>query len=419
LDSEWIWENKTNLTNRSGDNIPLKENPIEELTQIARKAISAEDYSTFQNVSDKLYNHLILLTERDKYQLGFLFSEYRDYIKNLFSISLKSEDIHFTIYLVNKRIDLEQFFLELNCLKHENPLWRTNLNYLSIDFELYIQKSMLIEDDAHFEEILSAYSSIGEYYINKIIPKELPEYDFQKFKDYSHIKYFVSKFLGSGITSITEKLSEAKSLNRFQPVFTFFYLQGTVLESSSSNSTKLFLIHVLETAKRDAFKVYIDSAPSRITYMFFPFASGHVFKREIKILNKCKTLNGLLWACEYALQRGKLNNLILNQLKASMLSLIDLNESEGINIKKPFVRCIDEYDKLRSNLENSTNIHDQDMYVKIHEYLIFLEKESKDKEVWDDEVKNKFIVTFTRFSKLEDFRKLLEESHYLRDEQIT
>lgn len=419
LNPEWIAKYETNKMNHPREVFTLKENPIEELTQISRKAIASEDYEAFRKVSDKLYGHMVDLASEDKNYTSFFFSEYSTYIKNLFTGALKSEDTHFTYFLVNKRIQLEQFLLELTLPKDQNPVWKTQLHYLSIDFEPFIHKSALVEDEAHLEEVLRAYFRIAEYYIQKVIPKELPTYEYEKFTEYSDVKFFISNFYGTRITSIAERLGDLKNFKGFKSLFTLFALQSTVLESTASSSVKQYLIHVLETTKRDSYRIYVDLKPSRISFLFFPFSANYVFEKELKLLDRFQTLNGLLWACDCTLQGGLLNNMILNQLKASILGLIRLQVKEKLNVKKPFIRCLEEYDKLRHSLQDRSHLHDQDMYVKIHEYLIFLENQTKDQGMLDDELKDKFLAIRSQFTNLDVFQKNLEESHYLRDESIT
>src|SRR5690554_2246230 len=167
LDEEWAGMYITNRVNHNRQIFNLQINPIKEVTGIGRKLIEAEEYDSFRLLDKKYYNQLKSLSEIDYELRCFFYHEYKEFINVLFTPSLKSEAHFFTSYLVYRRIDLEKEMLLLKINKKQNPVWVHNHHYIQIDFSPFFYKTTVIKDETYFDAVITAYLSLGEFYIQK------------------------------------------------------------------------------------------------------------------------------------------------------------------------------------------------------------------------------------------------------------
>lgn len=415
LDDRWIGMYITNRMNK-GQIYRLQINPIKEITKIGRKLIESEDYESFRVLDEKFYDKLNSLGDSDFQFRRFFYQEYREFVNTLFSPSLKSEAAFFTTYLVHKRIELEKDILQLKVDKRQNPIWVSSHHDIQIDFSPFFYKTTVIKDEAYFEAVMSAYLRLGEFYIQEIAPTELPK--FEKIgHQYMTVQMLFSSYLGTGISNIAERLREENHIRHFQYLFRIFSLQGTVIQSQNSRSTKIFLVHILETAKRDSFEFYLRSNPYKISYLSFPF-NGFGLDYEIEVLDRTQILSGLLWACDLSIQFSQLSYMVLNRLNSTVFGLYRLKSEKGVDIAEPLDQCLDQFDKMRLNLSKTKSLHDMDMYLAIHSYLTTIKKGAGENNLLDKKLDKKLNSLFKKFKKLTTFKKALDSSHYIRDENI-
>lgn len=390
-------------------------NSFKIITEISLVAIKDFDQSSFEIIVRSIYLKFLEISESEKsieIKRG-LYYKFRDIFNDLFAYALKEKNSFVMNKILQARFEIEKKVIATNLIiDYQDKYNGWNFNF---DFEDFYNKTFQSNEEIICVEIVDLYRD----FFSEIIKVKFPDtfkYDFEKpfenlietsivSTNYSLIEKFVKSSGTSKKTLILKKLSNL-----------FATLDLIILESKNHIDTKSYLLQVNNIHKVKFLKVLIEEAQIKnIEFSHYPY--GIADTSEIKKLNSSIILKSQLNSVDYFFQKNVLNNLVLNDLKASAFSMISLYENDKSKSKKILKLIIEKFDYIRSLIKDNDSNEKKDVYIKLNKYLGYIENGLKQK-VNDTELSEMLNNVNSKFEYLEKFKSELKEQGYIQDNNL-
>lgn len=394
--------------------------PINLINEIGLSSIKEFDNNTFELINEKILSFfkdsVSEQLEKDEHiDLIGLYHNFMDLLSDFYELSLKERNEKFSKTIVNTRFSIEyevlensdnKIFSEFNDFKDEYRHWQLNF-----DVEKFFKKAVQYNEDEICELLINNYISFAGKSIVKLYPKGL---------EYSKNKHFEVIF-GLGATFEPLKMfakladilfaNERYSLGHL--VFNAFQsMEYKIFELNTTSNTKCVIFSVLHNYKRDIYERYLDSPNSDyIGYADFPFKNGAHIREKVK----CNSIYlGLLEIVDLLFSKNKLNNVVLNIVKAEMFLMAGKKDFNNILLD----RTIEKLKKLSKQISKNDSDYKKDLYLKLEKYLSYIQESLKANKA-PKELIEKVEKTLNTFNHNERFQKELDKKGFVSDERIT
>lgn len=396
--------------------------PISLIYEIGIGAIKEFDKNTFElinsNIESFFRNRINKrLKEGAIIDVKEIYYNFTNLLTDFFEFSIKEHNSEFSNQAINTRYKIEIIVLQnidnKSILEEfrdfDNIYKHWNFNF---DFENYLKKAVKYNEDEICGRIIHRYHSFLTHSIVNLYPKNII---YNRENHYETAKLSEIVFDPLRILSNFSEILITHGKNLIlNEIFTAFYvIEGKVLDIDTANSTKCFIYHVIHNYKKSIFQLFMESPETtRISYMFFPF------KDSIRIYEKtdCKIpFFGALEMLNIIFSFGKLNNVVINQIKAEMLHLIRIKEFSN-NL---LISAIDKFVELSSLIKETDSNSTKDLYLKLIEKLEIIDNELRKQNNIPKEIIEKMEQAIKSFDKKSRFQEELKSQGFISDERIT
>lgn len=395
-------------------------NPINLINEIGLSSIKEFDNNTFELINEKIVsffkdNVAEQLKKEDHIDLIGLYYNFNDLLSDFFELSIKEKNEKFTKTVVNSRFLVEnevlkysdnKIFSKFKDFKDEYRHWQLNF-----DAEKYFKKAVQYNEDEICELLIDNYLSFVGQSVIKLFPKEL---EYTKEKHFEVIMKLDTTF--EPLKMFTKFAEILFTHNRFylaQKVFNSFQtIEYKILELETSNTTKCLIFKVIHNYKKDIYEKYLSSPNSEyVGYANFPFKNGIHIRQKIN----CNSIYlGLLEIVDLLFSKNKLNNVVINIVKAEMFLMIREKDFDNILLSK----TIEKFKKLSKQVSKSDSDYKKDVYLKLEKYLTYINEDLKSNNA-PKEIIEKAEKTLATFKHKELFQKELDKKGFISDERIT
>jgi len=395
-----------------------QKDPINIINEIGLTSIKEFDNITLEIITSSIVSHFKKITEikDDKSLINIrkLYYKFNELLSNLYQLSIKEKNEIQSRRIVRSRIEIEEIVLEnidkpnfKELTDYDNKYKHWDLNFAT---ENYFKKAIQFNEDEICADVIQNYSSFIEKSIVKLYPQNI---------NYSKDQHFEVATKSDSIFEplrIISNLSKIillhKKMHLFQHVFTTFYVvEETILKIDTTDTTKCFLLNVVLNYKKDTFSLYANS--SEVNYIessFFPFQHPTFTYEKIK----CSIpFLGLLNSLDTLFAIDKLNNIVLNKVKAEMLHLLKIKEKPN----KLMFRAIEKFEEISSRITDTDGLYKKDIYLRLLENLRIVHSVAK-QESSDDEIIERLSRSIEKYSNSEKFTNDLKDKGYISDERI-
>lgn len=401
--------------NEEIDEDDYETNSFKIITEISLVAIKDFDQSSFEIIIRSIYIKFLEVSKSEKsFEIKRnLYYKIRDIFNELFAYALKEKNSFAMNKILQARFGIEKEVITTNIIiDYQDKYNGWDFNF---DFEDFYNKSFQTNEEIISVEIVNLYRDFFSEIIKVKFPKTF-KYDFEKpyensietslvSTNYSLIEKFIKSSGNSKKTLILKNLSNL-----------FSTLDLIILESKNHNDTKNYLLQVNNIYKEKFLKVLIEEAQVKnIEFSNYPY--GIVNTSEIKELNSSIILKSQLKSFDYFFQKNVLNNLIINDLKASAFHLISLYETNEVKSKELLMLIINKFDYIRSLINENASIERKDVYIKLNKYLNYIENELN-QTINDTELSQLLSNIKSKFTYYENFKQEIKKEGYIQDNNL-
>ena len=193
-------------------------------------------------------------------------------------------------------------------------------------------------------------------------------------------------------------------------------MDSIILGSNNHDDTKNYLLQINNIHKEKFLKVLIgDAQIKNIEFSYYPY--GIAMTSEFKKLKSSIILRSQLNSVDYFFHQNVLNNLVINDLKASAFHLISLYEHDKSTSKKLLKLIIEKFDYIRSLIKDNDSIQRKDVYIKLKKYLEYIEN-GLNQKVNDTELTSIINNVKSKFKYLEKFKTELKSEGYIQNNNL-
>jgi hypothetical protein len=381
-------------------------NSIKEFDSITIEIITQNIVSKFKEICNQKDSKSLI-------NLKSLYHKFNELLTNLYQLSIKEKNEVHSNLILRSRIEIEKIVLEnidderfKEFVDYDNKYKHWDLNFTIKDF---FKKAIQFDEDEVCSNIIESYSFFIEKSIEKLFPKDL---DYSKDQHYEIATKSEPLFEPLRIISdLAKSLQLSKKFHLFKQIFTVYYVvESLIAKLETTNNTKCFLYNVVLNIKTDTFNLYIDSSEVRyIESSYFPFQHPiHHYEKT----NCTIPYYGLLNILDILFSRNKLNNIILNQVKAEMLHLLSLKDTSILIFK-----ALDKFEEISSRIKKSDTDYKKDLYLRLSENIKIVNSVANEKKV-DKHILKRFNNSLKKFSNDKEFEKELKSKGYISDERI-
>lgn len=448
----------------------IEKNPIAMLKEIGANALVQKDNVTIELILNQLFLHLKKIVfdgEKDSVLDSsvinrYMYNSIRELVEFHLPIALNNDNNRIVRKLTYCRNALELFVI-----KNRLPLsnWSSKWEYrgwdICFDYEKFFNKAILLDNRELAEIIMDAYHEYCEYIVRHYLPNTFREY--KNYYTLSDEADLCSYLLNSQIRMFVERAILYKRLDTFKKIFNLFSLEITVLKSGNTVSVKRYLLHLLNNSKEHTFKKYLNHIVDDIDTYHFPY--GMVLQSEIKTTDTAIIFSSLLESTKLSLSKNKLNNMMINRLKTEGMGFINDWKSSNKNVyqkvekqnpnhflmllmpifpwllsnsytdsqkeeqkpqistndiyKKLFIELIKHFEGLKDSIpkKNCTD-YQKEIYIHLHRYMGYIKSYYINEFIDDTESLELMNKVLNDFDKVDIYRKQLQESGYLINENL-
>jgi len=412
------WAETEFVSEREDDKISFyQKDPLVILKEIGLNSIKEFDSITIEIITQNIVSRFKeICKQKDSkslINLKCLYHKFNDLLTSLYELSIKEKNEIHSNLILKSRIEIEKIVLEnfnddrfKEFVDYGKKYKHWDLNFTVKDF---FKKAIQFDEDEVCSNIIDRYSSFIEKSIEKLFPKDL---DYSKDKHYETATESEPLFEPLRIINDLAKSSQlSKKHHLFKEIFTVYsVVESLIPKLNTTNSTKCFLYNVVLNIKKDTFNLYIDSSEVRyIESSYFPFQHPiHHYEKT-----KCTIpFYGLLNILDILFSKDKLNNIILNQVKAEMLHLLRLEDTSKLIFK-----ALDKFEKISSRIKKSDTDYKKDLYLRISENIKIVDSVAKEKNV-DKHILERLKNSLKKFSSEREFEMELKSKGFISDERI-
>jgi len=417
IDNKWA-ENEF-VSEIEDDKISFyQKDPINILNEIGLMSIKDFDNITFEIITSNIVSYFKNITELkdDKSLISIkkIYYRFNQLLSNLYQLSTKEMNEIHSSRIIRSRIEIEEIVLKnigkenfKEFTDYDNKYKHWDLNFTIEDF---FKRAIQLNEDEVCSNIIQNYSSFIEKSIVNLYPKNI---------NYSKDQHFEIATKSDSIfeplriiVNLSKMILLHKKMHLFQQIFTTFYVvEQAVLKIDTTNNTKCFLYNVILNYKIDTFNLYVNS--SEVDYIessFFPF-DYPIYTYE---KTKCSIpYFGLLNILDTLFSMGKLNNIVLNKVKAEMLHLLKIEDTSN-NL---LFRAIEKFEEISSRIKDSDSDYKKDIYLRLLENLRIVHRVAA-QEKSATVVITRLSNSIERYSNSEKYANELKDKGYISDERI-
>ncbi len=392
--------------------------PISLINEIGLLSIREFDNNTFELINGNIasfFNNCITQPEDYKFvSTRELYNNFTDLISDFYDLSIKEKNIKFCKILVNTRFKIEEVVLEnidsvLDNFKEISDKYK--YMYLDFDIEKFLKKAVQYNEDEISEMLISRYHYFVSQAMIKLYPENIVYNKNTHFETATQSDIVFEPF--RYLISFSTILLNSGKIYLFKEIFTACYsIEQEIANIDTSDETKCFLINVIYNYKKEIFLSYVDAPDTMyIDSSNFPFKNSiHLYENT----NCSASFYGLLEISSILLAKNKLNNLIINHIKAEMLHLIRLNDfANGL-----FVNAIIKFKNLSETIKKEDSDYRKDIYIKLIEKLEIVNGELLKQKDIPDAITNTMTKTIESFNFKTEFKEELQNKNYISDNRI-
>lgn len=392
--------------------------PINIIYEIGITSIKDYDYTSLEIITSKIplfFKQNIQNKEENKFSLDYrrLYFKLTTLLSDIYDCAIKEKNEKYSFSIIRSLFSLEYLILE-NIHKEDFSQFLnfSKYNYLnfSINLEKLFNKAIKHDEEGVCEYIIDLYNSFSKKSILDIAPKNI---SYSKTLHYSLTeKYDIVIEPLRQMKKYSEMLLANRKAHLLKEVFNVIYvLECAVMELQTSNGIKCMLYNIILNYKKDIFINYISKDEvASIKYLYFPFKQTvHIYKNT-----KCKIpFLGLLDILDELFNKNKLNNLVLNEVKAEMLHII----RDKIFSDDLMRRAIEKFVSIGSKVTKNDPDNKKDTYMNLQENLCIV-LESAIEEKVDGKWINILKQSIDGFKLYKKFEIDLSKKGYIRDRRI-
>jgi len=437
----------------------IEKNPIAMLKEIGVNALVQKDNVTIELILNQLFLHfkkIVFDAKRDTVLDSsvmniYMYNSTRELIEFYLPIALNNDNSRIVRKLTDFRNALELFVIKNRLtLSSGSSKWEYKGWDICFDYEKFFNKAILLDNRELAEIIMDAHYGYCSYIIKFHLPNSLKEYR----------KYVVSNeidicydLLNSQIIKFVESAIRYQRLDVFKKIFNLFSLESVTISSKNTLSVKRYLLDLLYNSKENAFKNYINHVIGDIDSYHFPYKTA--LQLEIKEVKRIGIFNSLLKSTKLSLSKNKLNNMMINQLKATGMGFINSWKSSNKNIyqetekqnpnhflmlfapifpwllwnkqqinnsdiyKKLFIRLIEHFEDLKDSIpKKKCTDYQKEIYIQLHKYMSYIKSYHINEFIDDTESLELMNKVLKGFDNVDVYRKQLQESGYIINENL-
>jgi hypothetical protein len=397
--------------------------PISILNEIGLSAIKEFDNKTVlvitTNCPDFFSTNLKLFaSEKSRIDNLTLYDEFTKLLSNLFQLSVKERNETSSMMIMGARFRLEEHVLNNlktkgfeNFTDHEALYRYWRLNFDTGDF---FKRAIQFNEDEVCKRIIDKYRDFAVKAIPVLFPKDI-KYTKERHYTAAREADMVFEPLRT-INDLVSTIITNKKNHLFQPIFTLYYtIEQAVLKLGTTDEVKCFILNIIFNYKYDVFNQYSDLQDvQHISNLNFPFSWPVQTFKDIG----CTTPHlGFLQVMSLLFAKNKLNTVVINNLKAEMLHLINL-VTERADAKTLILKSINKFKSLASKISQTDSDYRKDTYLKLEKYLRIVFNLAVEKSITDQEIMNDFKSSLDSFNYKNQFETELAGKGYISDDRI-
>jgi hypothetical protein len=397
--------------------------PISILNEIGLSAIKEFDNKTVlvitTNCPDFFDNNLKLFAaDKSRIDNLTLYDEFTKLLSNLFQLSVKERNETSSMMILGARFRLEEHILTNlktkgfeNFTDHDGAYKHWRLNFDIADF---FKRAIQFNEDEVCKRIIDKYRDFIVKAIPVLFPKDI---QYSKERHYTAAREADMVFDPlRTINDLTPTIINNKKNQLFQAVFTLYYtIEQAVLKLDITNEVKCFILNIIFNYKYDVFNQYSDLPDvQHISYLNFPFNNpSQTFKDT-----GCTTPHlGFLQVMDLLFAKNKLNTVVINNLKAEMLHLLELLTTKP-ETKALILKSINKFKQIGSKVSQTDSDERKDTYLKLEKYLRIVFKVATEKNITDEDILTKFKESLDSFIYKNQFATELAGKGYISDDRM-
>lgn len=410
-----IWDKSTSFKHYQKD-------PIAILTEIGTVAIKEFDQITLNTIITECIEYMDTLIKGGQKRVVIepkqFYSEFRKLNSNLYHVATKERNENALFLLINSRYDLEKLiFTNLDKVK----LTDYNDKYLgwtfNTDIQIYFNRAIQFNEDEVCRRLIDNQRDFLTEIVNNILPSRKFNYDPNDWNSFRDEVSMVSGALRE-VDIFLSSIINTKKYHLYQNISNLFStMDSACVDSSNPSDSKIYLLNIFNNYKLDNFEKFIRNNDIRnLPYLFYPFHSSNLTHVSQKLDCSIPFISSLK-AIDILFANNKLNLMVINSLKAKILSLIrelDKNPKHKEHIKL----AINKFNHLRSLISENDNDDRKNIYLKLEHYLQFILTEVKrniPKEKGVIDLINEYLNNFVLKDK---FKNELESKGYLSNDSF-
>ena len=402
------------------NNIPsfYHKDPFNILYEIGITSLRDYDYTSLEIITSKIplfFKQNIKNKEEGNFSLDYksLYFKFSTLLFDIYECSIKEKNEKCALLIIRSLFELENIVLK-NIRKQDFSKFLNYKKYNYVDFSIILEKcfykAIKHDEDGVCIYIIDLFNSFSKKTIIEIAPQNI---SYSKDLHYSLVeKYDIVTEPLRQIKKYSEMLLIRKKPHLLKEVFNVIYvLEVVVREFHTSEGIKNMLYNIILNYKKDIFIDYIsEDEVTSIKFLYFPFKwTIYIYKDT-----KCKIpFLGLLEILDELYNKNKLNNLVLNEVKAEMFCII----REKIFYDDLMKRAIDKFVSIGSTITKNDSDSKKSTYMNLQENLHFVLNyaiEEKVEEKWINLLKK----SLDKFKLYKKFETDLSKKGYIRDRRI-
>lgn len=385
-------------------------NPFKIISEISITSIKDYDHTTFEIIIKMIYNEIVVTSNSEKSESikTACYGQFIRILRELFDFAIKEKNGFALLRIVTIRFLIEKQVMHLSFLKDNNEMYK-GWDY-GFDVEAYYDKAIQGGEESIGSEIVSSYNNfIGEWIKNKFPENFLYDFD----KPYQNIDYTT---IVNGFYMIIERfMISASKGKKYSIVNKVSNLLSTIdiyiVESKNSTATKSYLLQVNNIYKEKFIDHLVEDAGVRnIEFSNYPF--GIATTSELTSMKSGIILSGKLKSIDYLFNKNILNNMVLNDIKATAFSLINNFEKDAVTSIKYLELIFKKISYIKSLIKDTDSDDRKAIYIQLKRYLSYLENDVLTK-VTDEDLKRHFKELIDSFNFYEQFDSELKSKGYI------
>lgn len=422
LNNDWIISYHENvLWDKSISYKHYDKDPITLLTEIGTAAIKEFDLTTLTTIIDTCEDYITSSIKKGQKENIIepkeLYFEFRKLNLNLFPAAVKERNESALFLLLKFRFSLENIVIKnlekVNLVDYKDKYWGWSLNFDVNDFFI---RAIQFNEDEVCRRIIDNYRDFISEIIKTILPVRKFDYDAEDpYKSMDEIS-LMSGTLGQ-VDTILNSLLNSKKSYLFQNISNLYStLDLIIIDSGNTPKSKSYLLWVINKFKVDSIERLIQTNDLKeLPFSSFPFHISSV--QAIDNLKNSIPFKGCLRTIDILFVNGKLNNMVLNTLKAITFHLIKKIEEDKF-FKDLTILSVEKFDYLRTLITESDNDHKKDIYLKLEKFLNVILDYAFEQETLNEEIIDLINYKLGLFEFKDKFKLDLDKKGFISDESI-